>query len=239
MKKVLFGLAAMAFSGTALSATYSYTLVSLSTGSSNGEASAFLYGNTGYTVDSGTPGTVNQTAGSGGAYFDVSGTALMTYQFSGLSVGGGSASATAYSCIEGSFGGIVGANICGNYVLGSNGIDNSTISYSTVPGTRTMNNNAGTLIADDVSTGAQQQVGDMACTIVSGTAGASDNLVCESALWNSAGVDASGNATGTSTAGMQFTFNSNTVHAVPVPAAAWLFGSALGLLGWVRRRATV
>jgi hypothetical protein len=26
---------------------------------------------------------------------------------------------------------------------------------------------------------------------------------------------------------------------VPVPAAVWLFGSALGLLGWVRRRVTV
>ncbi|MGI9342496.1 MAG: hypothetical protein ACR2QV_06570 [Gammaproteobacteria bacterium] len=27
-----------------------------------------------------------------------------------------------------------------------------------------------------------------------------------------------------------------TVSPVPVPAAAWLFGSALGLLGWLRRR---
>jgi hypothetical protein len=24
--------------------------------------------------------------------------------------------------------------------------------------------------------------------------------------------------------------------AVPIPAAVWLFGSALGLLGWIRRR---
>lgn len=28
------------------------------------------------------------------------------------------------------------------------------------------------------------------------------------------------------------------IRVVPVPAAVWLFGSALGLLGWVRRRAT-
>ena len=28
------------------------------------------------------------------------------------------------------------------------------------------------------------------------------------------------------------------VQVVPIPAAVWLFGSALGLLGWVRRRAT-
>ncbi len=29
---------------------------------------------------------------------------------------------------------------------------------------------------------------------------------------------------------------SGAVNVIPVPAAAWLFGSALGLLGWVRRR---
>ena len=32
-------------------------------------------------------------------------------------------------------------------------------------------------------------------------------------------------------------FDDATFQIVPVPAAVWLFGSALGLLGWVRRRA--
>ncbi len=30
----------------------------------------------------------------------------------------------------------------------------------------------------------------------------------------------------------------DAVGVVPLPAAVWLFGSALGLLGWVRRRQT-
>ena len=30
----------------------------------------------------------------------------------------------------------------------------------------------------------------------------------------------------------------NVVATVPIPAAAWLFGSALGFLGWLRRKAT-
>jgi len=33
-------------------------------------------------------------------------------------------------------------------------------------------------------------------------------------------------------------FGTGSFQAIPVPAAAWLFGSALGLLGWMRRRAT-
>lgn len=35
----------------------------------------------------------------------------------------------------------------------------------------------------------------------------------------------------------KFSSSGTAYTTVPVPAAAWLFGSALGLLGWVRRRA--
>jgi len=37
--------------------------------------------------------------------------------------------------------------------------------------------------------------------------------------------------------GIVYNQASVTVSAIPVPAAVWLFGSALGLLGWVRQRA--
>jgi hypothetical protein len=37
---------------------------------------------------------------------------------------------------------------------------------------------------------------------------------------------------------VKFEFISLTETSIPIPPAAWLFGSALGLLGWIRRKAT-
>lgn len=34
------------------------------------------------------------------------------------------------------------------------------------------------------------------------------------------------------------TYGSATINPIPVPAAVWLFGSALGMLGWMRTRRT-
>jgi hypothetical protein len=35
-----------------------------------------------------------------------------------------------------------------------------------------------------------------------------------------------------------FTYANVNINEVPIPAAVWLFGSALGGLGWMRRRKT-
>ncbi len=131
------------------------------------------------------------------------------------------AGGTAYSCTSGDFLLGVGFNVCGGYSFGGNYVDDSTASWG--PGLAT----SLTLGGDDVFTGGPQTVSafDLGLMLWDGT-----TLV----IGNGAGL-------GAPLGGEQICFSTDGSSAgcgilVPVPAAAWLFGSALGLLGWARRR---
>jgi hypothetical protein len=148
--------------------------------------------------------------------------------------------ATTYRCIEGTFLQGVGAHGCGNYSLGGDFVNNSSVDYMGPPGdpaspyvgppngidpycvTRT-------LAGDDVSTGDPRGLRTAAAyTGCDATAGAF-NLYTVVQYSGGLLILSNGIATGSP--------NTNYLtFSVPVPAAVWLLGSALGLLGWVRRR---
>jgi hypothetical protein len=143
---------------------------------------------------------------------------LYTHNIDDLAVGAvGAASASSFECVDGGFSASVGVSICGTYTYGDNFIDESTVDYvvnNGIPGIRTLG-------GDDVDNpfNAIQQLTlyDGMTTDWDGTTLVASNLtLCGFESW--CGYE------------MRFT------AAVPVPAAAWLFGSALGLLGWMRRR---
>lgn len=134
---------------------------------------------------------------------------LFTHNFLNPVLGPGAATGTSYSCVEGSFGSAVYASLCGNYNYGANYANETSTSWSGLSASKT----AG---GDDVQLGPQQTV--------SYYDGMTDS-------WNGTTLIMSNGNPGTG--GYTITFVANVV---PVPAAAWLFGSALGLLGWARRR---
>lgn len=137
---------------------------------------------------------------------------LFRHLVTGAVVGnGGAASASSFVCQEGNFGVNSGASLCGNYNFGVNFFNDSTMSYG--PGTAF----ARTMGGDDMVLGAQQSL-----ALYNGFSQVSW-------LGNTLTL---GNATLTS--GLTWTL---TTTPVPVPAAVWLFGSALGLMGWMRRKA--
>jgi len=134
----------------------------------------------------------------------------------------GTASATSYTCVEGTFLAAVGGNGCGDYSLGPNFVDESTLTYSGTDVTLVLGGDDGPFegaTAPEPRSIAAYDFGTVEITGVDGlTPG---DLVI---IGNGIPVGTPG--------GTAITF-----QVVPVPAAVWLFGSALGLLGWVRRRA--
>jgi hypothetical protein len=136
----------------------------------------------------------------------------------------GVSSASAYECVEGIFGGIVQSSICGNYGFGTNNTDDSNLDYSSVASP------VRNLLGDDIASGDMQSLAN-----VSGLQAWFGSS--EAGVW---GTDFLAFTTRTIALDNSLSGNGNTViftSAVPVPAAAWLFGSALvGLAGVGRKR---
>jgi hypothetical protein len=138
---------------------------------------------------------------------------LFTHSIVDLVVGGGNATtATSYECIEGTFGSTAGGHLCGNISYGGNFNFESTVSYG--PGTEFSR----TIGGDDFSEGPQQVL-----THYDGWITTVDGSVVILSREFTPGIG-----------GFEMTF-----QVIPVPAAVWLFGSALGLLGWMRRKQSV
>lgn len=141
--------------------------------------------------------------------------------------------ATTYNCAEGNFLAGVGANGCLNLSTGGNFVNESSAAYN-VGGVANCINR--TLGGDDVSTGnprgLMSAVAGGGCdavdgafnlwTVVSDTTGVGGQLI----LSNGVPITSAGT-------------NYMIFSATPIPGAVWLLGSALGLMGWIRRRASV
>ncbi len=133
---------------------------------------------------------------------------------SNWSTGAGGYAADAFSCVEGTAGAALSLSFCGGYEFGTNNIDESSVDYSTIPGT--LNLGGDDMLEAQLPGTVQGSWYLMDTATLTGS-----TLVMESAAWT----------VNPGLAGSQLTFS-----VVPVPAAVWLFGSALGLLGWLRRK---
>ena len=161
----------------------------------------------------------------------------------------GTTTASSYTCTDGTFGvALTGANSCGSYSLGANFIDESVTTFN-IGGDASCESIAtgGDDGAFSNSRGLRQRAAGGGCiqtvgardmtNIFSDLTGSGGNLT----LWN-----ANGGITGVPGSCVGFPGAANlacngahwmTFSTVPVPAAVWLFGSAMGLLGVARRRA--
>ncbi len=164
---------------------------------------------------------------------NANGNAVISDRTVGLNINTGTmtTTATSYNCIEGNFLGNVGANGCLNTSTGGDFTDNSSALYNVGGNANCVQRTVG---GDDASTGNPRGLMSVAAgggcdatdgaydlwTIVSDNTGIGGQLILS-------------NGIATSAAGTHYmTFNT----VVPVPAAVWLFGSALGVLGVARRR---
>jgi hypothetical protein len=214
-----------------------------------------------------TTGILTQTSGFLQANQRLSnspvGASLLSDHVTGLTIDtmAGTTDASTYMCIEGTFGAGTGSHQCGNFSFGFNAINESSVAYNVNAEGECEERTIG---GDDAAGGGNVFRGlrswDGTLTATCGGAtvdgnntgrGAMDMSVLYQDIAAPAGLilyNRNAGATSSVAACMNpgslpgeapcqrqhwMTFS----YAVPVPAAVWLFGSALGLLGWVRRRA--
>lgn len=150
-------------------------------------------------------------------------------------------SASSYACGEGNFLANVGANGCLDLDLGADGVLNSTVAYNVGGDATCVQLTVGG--DDDNMSGGELPRGLTARAAGGGcdaTTGAFDMFTVHQNDNHVGGKLVIGIATPITAAGaawLEFNIDDiKPVPAVPVPGAVWLFGSALGLAGMIRRR---
>jgi len=197
-----------------LAATYSIVLSEV-TASRNGAIGTILGGNLGGTYDDVT-NIVTMIPGTFTVLVDPSplpNNELFTHELTDavFDIGNETVSMSSFRCIEGTLGPTVLNFICAGTDYGSNGINETTVDYDTIPGTRIIG-------GDDTDLEFEHLPMEQAAQYTPSFAQFSGTeLILETADWNFYGM-------------------SMTFTVVPVPPAIWLFGSALGFLGWVKRK---
>jgi len=142
--------------------------------------------------------------------------------------------AASYQCVEGTFLAGVGANGCANVSTGDDFTYDGSIAFNVGGDANCVNRTVG---GDDVSTG---NVRGLMSVAGGGGCDATDGAFN---LWTVVSYTGPGgqlivsNGIDIGLAGTNYLTFSVAEAVVPVPAAVWLFGSALGLLGVARRRA--
>lgn len=216
--------AALGGASTADATVYPAALTQVSAYSNAGAANLNLAASTATWSYDDVTNLMTQTGGTFEARLTTSPTTtFFRYTATGMVLGNGAAaSASTYVCQEGNFGAAVGASICGNYNFGANFTNESTTSWG--PGTATSK----ALGGDDVNVGPIQSIGAFDGMNVISWVGTTLQLSNRACTGQCTTLPA-----GTYNTGYLMTFSAGPV--VPVPAAAWLFGSALGLMGLARR----
>ena len=141
--------------------------------------------------------------------------------------------AASYQCIEGFFLAALALHGCGNLDLNIDGdaMLNSTIAYNVGGNANCINRTIG---GDDMSTGNVRGLSSAAAF------GGCDATTGAFNLWTVASYTGPGGQLLVSNGINTLSPNTNylTFSVVPVPTGVWLFGSALGVMGWLRRRTT-